>query len=57
MNGVMAARASRTPQHHVVFRAVHLTRELTDALVRSGITIDMRFAEMRRRGVLLRNWI
>jgi hypothetical protein len=35
-----------TPQHHVIFRAVFMTRELSDALAWHGIVLDMSFAEI-----------
>lgn len=43
----------RTPQHHVIFRAVFLTRELTDVLAQRGIVLNMTFAEINGVNSLL----
>jgi hypothetical protein len=36
----------QNPQHAVIFRAVFLTRELSDALAQHDIVLDMSFAEI-----------
>ena len=40
------------PQHAVFFRAVYVTRELSDALAWYGIVLDMAFAKINNVNTL-----